>query len=195
MAVVQPRNRGQRPGGTHVSETEAENSRHPFVNFHVRRREWREALALIEREERHAAIARWWLDGRLSGDELRGLLIEWWADCDFNIGGGAQDVNLAMFEAAAPALADPLPEGHRLRVCREQAAGERPGISWRLDYEQSTAASRDGPGSEGGSVLCGDLDRADVLGYFVGADGGEVIADPARIRGLVRVIAWRRPST
>ncbi len=55
-----------------MSETEAQDSQHPFVNFHVRRREWREALALIDRGGRHAAIARWWLDGRLPGDELRG---------------------------------------------------------------------------------------------------------------------------
>jgi hypothetical protein len=177
-----------------VSDMEAENSQQPFVNFHVRRREWREALELIDRRERHAAIARWWLDGRLRGDELRDLLLEWWADCDFDAGGGTQDVNLAMFEAAAPALAVPLPKGDHLRVCREQAPGERPGISWRLDYEQSTAASSDGPGPAGAAVLCGDVDRSDVLGYFVGDQGGEVILDPARVRGLVRVTAWRRPS-
>jgi hypothetical protein len=177
-----------------VSEAEAHNFRHPFVNFHVRRREWREALALIDRGERHAAIARWWLDGRLPDDALRGLLLEWWPDCDFTVGGGTQDVNLAMFQAAAPALGAPLPEGDHLRVCREQASGERPGISWRLDYEQSVAASGDGPGPAGGTVLCGDVDRSDVLGYFVGEQGGEVIVDPACVRGLVRVTAWRRPS-
>ena len=177
-----------------MGETEAQDSRHPFVNFHVRRREWREALALIDRGERHAAIARWWLDGRLPGDELRALLLEWWPDCDFDVGGGSQDVNLAMFQAAAPALGAPLPEGDHLRVCREQAPGERPGIAWRLDYEQSTAASRGGPGPAGGAVLCGDVDRSDVLGYVVGDKGGEVIVDPACIRGLVRVTAWRRSS-
>ncbi len=165
--------------------------RRAFVAFHVRRREWAAALSLLDPRERHPSIVRWWLDGRIDVDTLRSVLCDWWADCDLTADGGWQDVNLAMFQAAAPVMDESLPPAERFRIYRAQSSGAPPGIAWTFDRAFALAEPH-GTSPEPGRVLFeGEVDRADVLGYFRTDGRSDVIVDPACVRDLLRVTAWR----
>ncbi len=141
-------------------------------------------LFLIPRPDRLPMIAAWHRSGRISSDQLRDLLAEWWPDTElpssYGVGFLVSLFRAAGFVTDTPGVEPPI---ESLTIHRGiDELGKQRGVSWTLDRERAVWFARRFSFRGPGTLLTAEIPPEHVLGIFHGRGEAEIVVDPKRLR-------------
>jgi len=154
------------------------------------RRDWLQALMVVDKGSQLTMIEAWWLEGALTPVDLGACLAAVWSRIEFPHRFG-QRRWLRLFKAAGFVTDTPgtEPGTEPLTVYRGAIPTRRRGMSWTLDPVRAAwFARRWDVLSRTGLVYAADVPPRHVLAIFHGREELEVIVNPPGLRNLREMV-------
>jgi hypothetical protein len=165
-------------GSLEVARFMAPRDRHHEgrISALVRRGDYQGAMAMLNDATRLPALWRWYAAGRLSRNQLNGLLRGWWSSTHTSLSLEQWQI-IDMFDSAGFVRNARLPAG-RLTIYRGQRAEAEIGVCWTLNEAVAAKFALYHTDRGQSVVLSTTTESSAILGYLKDRDEDEVIVDP-----------------